>query len=220
MALLLAVTALSLTGCGSKKDAAPPTTSAAQQDNFVADLLGKGKKVEGMSYDYVLTSGETKMLGKVWMENSKIKTETEIEGHKMITFFDSNVFYTYDPVENVAIKISSEKGKKVDTPLDYSRDIDSVPDRLKVLEKNTQYEGVDCTLVTTTSPDGKEQSKIWLRRDYGVPVRVELSGADGVKTVMEYKNMKIGPQSPGIFKLPEGAMVTDMDEMMKQGSKQ
>jgi hypothetical protein len=33
---------------------------------------------------------------------------------------------------------------------------------------------------------------------------------------MEYKNLKVGPQSPGVFELPAGVKITDVNEMMKQ----
>lgn len=66
-----------------------------------------------------------------------------------------------------------------------------------------------------TSPDGKEQVKMWVHEEYGIPLRVEVTEADGSKSVLEYKNLKVGPQPADTFKLPAGVQVTDMGEMMK-----
>lgn len=70
-------------------------------------------------------------------------------------------------------------------------------------------------MIIVTGADGKEQSRMWVREGYGVPVRVEYTDAGGNKTVMEYKNLKVGPQPPETFKLPEGVQVHNLGEIMK-----
>ncbi|MBC7325977.1 MAG: hypothetical protein H5T99_11820 [Moorella sp. (in: Bacteria)] len=58
--------------------------------------------------------------------------------------------------------------------------------------------------------------RMWVREDYGLPVRVEVTSAAGGKTVMEYKNLRVGPLPPDTFKLPTGVEVTDINQLMKQ----
>lgn len=79
----------------------------------------------------------------------------------------------------------------------------------------TVYDGARCRVISIESADGKDKTKMWVREDYGIPVRVETSASDGTKTVMEYKNLKIGKQPADTFELPAGVVITDMGEMLK-----
>ncbi|MFZ5644433.1 MAG: LolA family protein [Bacillota bacterium] len=211
IALVIAAILMGPAGCGVEKK----TVTSEKSGDPISQLISRGKKVEGMSYDYVLSSKEGTMAGRVCITAGKIRTETEIEGHKMITIYDGETAYAYDLTQNFAMKVSPGKGKKVDTPQDYAARIDSIPNKVKVLEE-ANYEGVKCSVVQVSSPDGKEQTKMWISQDYGVPVKVELTGSDGSITIMEYKNLSLGPQPPELFKLPEGVIVTDMNDIIKQ----
>lgn len=219
MVLVLAM--LALAGCGGdKKEAASQQPSGKEApktsgEEKLADIFAKGKKVEGMSYDFTMTSKETKLSGKFWIQGSKMKTEMMAEGKKMITIFDGNTIYNYIPDQNMAMKMTPDKAKKNQTPLDYANDAESKGDKVKVLE-TTVYEGVKCKVVSIASADGKEQTKMWIREDYGIPVRVESTEPGGEKTVLEYKNLKVGPQPADTFNLPAGVQVQDLSEMMKQ----
>jgi len=223
LTLVLVLICFSFTGCGgSKKETQnksteSPAINQSTEKESDANLLGKGKKVKGMSYDYSLTIPEGKMMtGKVWMQDKKMKTESTIEGKIIITIFDgdTNTLYTYYPDQNIAMKLSApESDEKVSTPTDYTRDAD--PNEIKTLE-TTIYDGVKCRVMLIKSGEGKEQIKMWVREDYGIPVRVEATAPNGNKTVMEYKNLKVGPQPHDTFKLPPGVKITDMNETMKQ----
>jgi Outer membrane lipoprotein-sorting protein len=217
LALVLVLFCFSFTGCGGSEKETQNKSTESQVINqptekeSTANLLGKGKKVEGMSYDYSLTLSNGKMMtGKVWMQGKKMKTEGTVEGKKLITIYngDTNTIYTYYPDQNMAVKMSApESGEKSPTPTDYTRNAD--PDKIKTLE-TTMYDGVKCKVMLIESKEGKEEVKMWVREDYGIPVRVEATAPDGSKTVMEYKNLKVGPQSPGVFELPAGVKITDM----------
>lgn len=225
LAILLLVSAsLLLAGCGGeKKDTAGQAggqqpaakESSKKSEESVADLFAKGKKVEGMSYDFTIAAKDGNVSGKVWMAGSKVKTEMTAEGRKMITILDGDAAYTYVPEENMAMKIPLDKAKNFGNPMDYSREAESKPDKVKALETVT-YDGARCKVIQVTGPDGREQEKMWIREDYGIPVRVESAGPGGEKTVMEIKNLKVGGQPPETFKLPAGVQVQDLGEMMKQ----
>lgn len=144
-----------------------------------------------------------------------MKTEGTVEGKKLITIFDgdTNTVYTYYPDLNMAMKVSGTKiYEKAPTPTDYTRDAD--PDKIKTLETTT-YDGVKCKVMLIEREEGKEQVKMWVREDYGIPVLVEATAPDGSKTVMEYKNLKVGPQPSGVFELPAGVKITDVNEIIK-----
>jgi len=74
-------------------------------------------------------------------------------------------------------------------------------------------------VVVITTADGKEECKMWVREDYGIPIRVEADSQEG-KAVMEYKNLQIGPQPAEKFQLPAGVQVMDMTDMLNQFPKQ
>lgn len=222
MMVVFVLSFLVLTGCsGDKKET---TTVQAQSQKSAeqkagaetpAELFAKGKKAEGMSYDFTMSGTGVSMSGKYWIQGNKFKAEANMEGHKVVTIFDGEAFYTYNPDEKTAMKITPDKSKKSETPMDYVKDAESNPDRVKVVESVT-YDGTPCKVIIVTGADGKEQSKMWVREDYGIPVRVEYADVGGNKSVMEYKNLKIGPQPPDAFKLPAGVQVQDLGELMKQ----
>lgn len=224
--LIFIVSCLTLAGCGGskKEDSSQPAgqqtagkvNAQAEKDEPLTSLFAKGKKVEGISFDYSMTSKDVVMNGKMWIEGEKMKTETTIEGKKVVSIIDGNTSYTYYPDENTAMKMVFEKqdNKQSENPFDYSKDIDTAPDKYKVLEL-TVYDGIKCKVVAVTSADGKENVKMWVREDYGIPLRVETTVADGSKVVIEYKNMTIGKQPANTFQLPAGVAVTDMSQMLK-----
>jgi outer membrane lipoprotein-sorting protein len=95
----------------------------------------------------------------------------------------------------------------------YSKETDAA--KVKILETVT-YDGVSCKVVLMEEKKEQGQIKMWVREDYGIPLKVEVTEASIVKMVTDYKNMKVGPVPPEILELPKGVPVTDMSEMMKQ----
>ena len=217
MLLAFCVTVIFIAGCGGDNKEASNQSTTAQSDNggTVASLFAKGKVIEGMSYDYTVTSGAETFTGKFWMQGNKIKNEFSAGGQKMVMIFDGNAYYNYMPDENTAIKIASDTSKKIETPLEYTKEVDTQPDKYKIKEAVT-YDGMKCKLVVIIAPDGKEQMKMWVSEEYGIPVRVESGGVDGNKTVIEYKNIEINKISADTFKLPGGVEITDMGNVMQQ----
>lgn len=225
LVVFIVLSGFSLTGCGGgeKNSGSQPaqsqsTTTQPAKDESVASLFSKGKQIEGMSYDYTLTAKNNVMSGKVWMQGKKVKTEATVAGQKMFTIMDGDTMYTYNPAENTAIKISLKESQKdnkkpADTPSDYTEGMDM--STVSLLE-STIYDGVKCKVISVKEKDNKAQMKMWVREDYGIPIRVETTEPEGGTVVMEYKNLKVGSLSSDLFQLPAGMQVTDMSEMMKQ----
>lgn len=207
---------LALAGCGGKSQPANQSTGAqSAKEESVADIFAKGKNVEGMSYEYTLTSKDATMSGKVWMQGKMMKSETVIEDQKVISLIDgnTNTFITYNPNENTAMKITSPPTEQsAETPTDFTDDIDTT--KLKELETTT-YDGLKCKVIEVSEHEGKVVTKAWISVDYGIPLRIETTDPENGKTVMEYKSLKVGPIPAETFKLPAGVEVADMSELMK-----
>lgn len=211
-----------LAGCGGDKTSGQPATGQTSQSakaESISDILAKGEKFDGMSYEYTVTAADMTMNGKVWMQGKKMKTESAMGGQNVISFFDgdANTVVIYNPAEKTAMKMSAgqaeEQNAIAETPVDYTSEIDKTS--LKELE-TVVYEGVKCRVVEVGDKESKAVTKMWIREDYGFPMRIESTDPTGEKFVMEYKNMKIGSIAADVFQLPAGVQVTDMSEMMKQ----
>ncbi len=222
---------LGLAGCGGDKQentssGDSQSVSAGQkttQDNkkeSTADLFGKGQKIEGMTCDYVITSEDITAQGKMWVQGEKVKHETTAQGQKIIMIFDGNIFYSYNPDESMAIKFTNDDmqgdSKEIDTPLDFTEE---ASDELITELETVDYEGFRCRVLIVKEKGSKDEVKMWVREDCGIPVRVEATDANGIKTVMEYRNLKVGALPAGTFELPKGVQVQDISEMMSQMQK-
>ena len=146
-----------------------------------------------------------------------MRVENTFEGKKMITIVDGDTTYMYNPEENIAMKFSGKNlptgmEGKPENPSDYQDSM--VKDSLKSIE-TVVYEGVKCRVITYVDKEDGATAKMWLREDYGLPMKQEVVSKKGEKMTMEYKNMKIGAQSADLFKLPAGVKIQDMNEMMK-----
>ncbi|MEW6276750.1 MAG: hypothetical protein AB1556_16780 [Bacillota bacterium] len=223
---VLIMLCLLLAGCGAGRQSAgdqakdqPPVVEKGGQpgkEGSVAELFAKGRQVSGMSYEYILTTASGEMKGKVWLQGNRIKTDAAVAGQRMISFFDgeTNTIVTYYPDQNKAVKLSADRQPKtVLTPGEYAGGVD--PGKAKVLE-TVVYDGVRCRVLAIPGAGDKEEVRMWVREDYGLPVRVEVTSTAGGKTVMEYKNLQVGPLPPDTFKLPPGVEVTDINKMMER----
>ncbi|MFZ3132958.1 MAG: hypothetical protein WA125_18075 [Desulfosporosinus sp.] len=144
-----------------------------------------------------------------------MKFDVTVEGQNMIILIDGDSFIGYYPNENTALKLTMDKAKQSKTPNDFLEEANSQADMYKSLE-TTVYDGVKCRVISLSGSDGKDLKKMWVCEDYGIFVKVETVSPDGNKSVLEYKNMKVGPIPEAAFKLPDGVQVTDINELTKQ----
>ncbi|MGI6648875.1 MAG: LolA family protein [Bacillota bacterium] len=223
--LLIGLLSIALIGCGGgsqNTNSQPPNSSQpdTQQnappanDDSPISLLAKAKQIEGMSYDYTYKDKSNTINGKFWVQGHKTRMETTVEGQTVVTIYDGVTMYNYMAEEDMAIKITPDQSNLKETPLDYTEDIDTKPDKYKIVD-STVYDGVTCKVVVITTADGKEECKMWVREDYGIPIRIEVDSQEG-KAVMEFKNLQIGPQPAEKFQLPAGVQVMDMTNMLNQ----
>jgi len=222
--LVVVFSSLGLTGCGGDKQAntggdskSVSTEQKTTAKESATELLAKGKKIEGMTCDYVLTTEGTTMQGKMWVQSDKVKQETSVQGQSMMMLYDGTTFYMYNPAEKMAIKYTASDmqgdGEDVDTPLDFTEE---ASDQAVTELETVNYEGQKCRVLLVKEKDSEDEVKMWVREDYGIPVCVEATDASGAKTVIEYKNLEVGGIPASTFELPEGVQVQDMSEMMNQ----
>lgn len=202
----------SLAGCGGSRPASAPSAPAGGPS--AADLVNRGQQVRGMSFDFKQTvNGQVTASGKYAVDGDKFRIESTTGGMDSVIIYDGKVMYMYNPGQNTAYEVpAAPQGQKVETPLDYNRDFAKNVDNLKYLD-TVAYNGTQCKLYSL-SISGVGDEKVWFDAVYGLPVRIEAAGS-GNTTVVEYDNLKIGPQPPEAFQLPAGTRVGNLGDMTK-----
>ena len=174
-----------LGGCGGDKKAADkpaapaastPAKPAPAAEETIAAIMLKAKNAPGVSYDMVMTAPGFSNTSRLWSSKDKMRVENTFEGKKMITIVDGDITYMYNPEENVAMKFSGKNlpagmEGKPEHPSDYQDNM--VKDSLKSLE-TVVYEGVKCRVITFVDKEDGATAKMWLREDYGLPMKQEI----------------------------------------------
>jgi outer membrane lipoprotein-sorting protein len=144
---------------------------------------------------------------KQWVKEDKLKMEMTTEGVTTIMIFNGQDMYMYYPEENYAIKMTSEGDDTYDSALDET---EAMEDYDPVLVGSETVDGKDC-YVFEYSSDGAS-TKIWLWKQYGLPVKMTLTDSSGTTTML-YKNYSFNNIADSEFELPAGVEVMDMSDM-------
>lgn len=217
--ILITILTFSLAGCGSSQQTAPTGSGATQtnDDNAaVAGLIAKGKGLAEMSYEMTMTDSSANFQSKVWLKGTKMKTEATMNNQKMISIIDSEKkeVITYIPDQKTASKLKLEEyqGKDDTSPGEYLGMTDNK--QIKVTGTET-VNGMQCKVIEITA-DNTKVIKEWISIELGLPVKIEQE-IDGKKTVIDFKNYKVGSGtvSDDIFKLPSDVNVIDLNAMMQ-----
>ncbi|MHB0976485.1 MAG: LolA family protein [Candidatus Aquicultorales bacterium] len=214
VAFVLAL-AFSTVGC-QKAEQKPETNDEPKTTEKTSDtsakkeldgLFSKAKQVEGISAEYVVTTKQGGVSSKIWLMGSRVKTETDIGGKRMVALVDGDGgIYTYYPDEKIGTKLTSKAQVNLaETPLEAVEDLDTGGMKF---EKDEVVDGV-ATKVFGFVAVGM-QAKIWVREDIGLPVKIESIAKDGTTTVIEYKNVEIGPIADDVFTVPSDIQITDV----------
>ncbi|MGE5544328.1 MAG: hypothetical protein ACM3UW_05080 [Bacillota bacterium] len=214
--LLLALLMIFLaSGCGGgTKETGNQTGTPTNTDVDLAALLEKGKDLPGMSYDAVTTAaGMEPVTTKVWVKAGNMRVEMDIPegGGKMISIVNSSegFVYSYAADEQVATKMPLAQSEvDTTTPQDYSQSMK--PESMKYIKTET-LDGKECLVYEVTDQDNT--GKVWLWKDYGIPLRVEVTD-EGEEMVMEYKNVQVTELDDSLFELPAGIEVMDIGDFV------
>lgn len=198
-----------LPGCGGKKEApfAPKVEQTAGES--VETLFAKARGIKGMQYDMVMTvPGMPVHKAGMWFQDERMRMETSVEGRKTVMIYDKDVMYSYDVASNRAMMLRLDKNmadtsEKPEAPTKYT---EKPKEDWKIIGTET-VDGVKCKVIQGVDKEQGSKFKMWVREDYGLPMRMEIETKDGKQLVMEYKNMKIGPIADEIFKIPAGVQV-------------
>lgn len=207
----------SMTGCASKKpeDSTPAATNTPQTqsgDSRLDNLMKTAAQANQMSFDMVMTMSDAgaaiNTTGKMYVSDKKVRMEMEAMGMKMITITNAQgESYLYNPAEKTAMKMNVPQDS-ADLPNAWVKE-NSDTSGMKIVGEEKK-DGFDCLVVTTTQEG--ETAKMWLRKDIGMPVRVEQNTSQGT-VVVEYKNYQIGAQPDSLFEIPAGTAVKTMPVM-------
>lgn len=212
--VFLMMVSLSLTGCSKEspnsQTSAPVNTNQPGSNDELDGLLEAAGKTKDLSFDMLSTvtnAGQTiSMQGKYWLSGDKMRMEMEAEGMNAVTIInEKNEIWMYNPADKTAMKIP-----KVDTKDDFPNEwTEADRNNMKIVD-HEKVDGYDCTVVTIT--EGDDVSKMWLRKDIGLPVKMETKSPEG-DLLIEYKNYKLEKQSADLFELPADAQILNIPDM-------
>jgi len=216
------------TGCAPKAPTAPPAQEPAGEEGpgeetippeapgeeapSLSGVLDKAQGISSYSCEIEVTipQGET-ITAKTWWKGDKARWEGSFEGQDVVLLSDlaAHKAFVYMPAENIAFRI------------DYSSAEEAVGEPPQgQIEEMMEYQpetlgtevidGKEC-LVASYSRAG-EQIKIWVWLEHGLPIRTEITTAEGT-TVMKLTNIQIGGIPDSTFELPAGVEIMEMSGM-------
>jgi outer membrane lipoprotein-sorting protein len=136
------------------------------------------------------------------MKQNKMRTEVSAGGVTAILLIDhgAKTIYSYMPEANIAMKMDYAQQASQPVTEEVAPIIDYDPHNLGT----ESIDGVSCQ-VYEYSFDGYE-TKIWLWKDRGLPLKIEMTTAEG-KMTTEYRNYDFSDIPDSMFELPADAQV-------------
>mgnify|MGYP001027610257 CR=1 FL=1 len=187
--------------------------SPTNQESISA-LLVKANGITEISYDLIIVGGGISSESRVWLKETKMKTDTLMNGKRTYCLFDleKDEVISYLPGEEIATKqkICEYDGLDNITPMDF---LGYLSENDYKLTGTQTVNGMECEVISFSTEEGS--FKEWLSKDHGIVVKFEQN-LNGQTTTSEYKNIKIGAGSVpvGTFNLPEHIQVIDLNDIM------
>jgi outer membrane lipoprotein-sorting protein len=218
----LLVTIPVLAACGTTPTTTTPTTTTpttttttTEPGETLGGILERSAGISSVKYDIVITSpGKETQTIKVWVKGNKMrKEETTTQGETEIMLldidWDARTKYMYYPEqrEYLAVSVPYAPAKSA---MDEAQ---SIPDYAPTIIGHETLDGEACLVVKYTVVEYTAEvvtSKMWIWEQYGFPLRIETTTAEG-KTIVEYKNIEFGDIPDSTFELPEGVGILDWD---------
>ncbi|MEO5617550.1 MAG: hypothetical protein ABIS67_07240 [Candidatus Eisenbacteria bacterium] len=201
----------------------PPAATAAPATKKAPAGITGGLSLPGLpgyvmpdqySVDLVMTFEGKSMTMRRAIDGGSIRSEISAEGTEMVMLEraeDNGAVYNIMPSEKMMMKMTPSTmmppGEKQEAP---PADDAAAPKVEKLgVEK---LEGRSAVKYRMTAEG--HSALAWFEESTGAPLRMEAEGS-----VIEWKNMKPGPQPAKLFELPKDYQLIDMDEQMKQMQK-
>ncbi|UNC91028.1 LolA family protein [Candidatus Contubernalis alkaliaceticus] len=225
--LMLILVSIMVIGCGEKsqqevgEDAVGKPEQSIGEDKQEANGTGDPETLEEIFnsmqdpaevyYEMTMTgAGMENYFSKVWIKGEKVRTEGEMDWHKYIIIDDEDHYYTLDPEEKTALKMTHNWDDEMEegfTADEFMEDMDL--EGLEYLGKE-KYNGVMCYVIL--DKDDYVTMKIWIHGDYGIPMKIESTGDDPEDHfTMEVKNLKVGGISDDLFVVPADYEIFEMN---------
>jgi hypothetical protein len=202
-----AVTGTTPTSTSSTQTTTPPTTTSAAAGNSVSDILGKGTKIDTITYDLTMTvTGQAAITMTIYQKGNKMREEMTVGGIAAVVLIDGDAqtMYTYMPSLKMATKMTYDSGAII--PGAWETD-DAAMDYNPTIVDTESIDGKACTVITWDVP-GSGSAKEWVWTEKGFPLKMEMTYS-GVTTTMEYSNVDFSDIPDSTFELPADAQIID-----------
>jgi len=219
---IILVSAFALAGFGCESEPSSPTPGLEiGSETTLKEIIGSADRADEISYDMHITGPDgTKVVSVVYVDGTKMRQESEIEGRKMIVLGDSTAsMYAYYPDENSAMKIDMSDSEFADQVEDdpYAM-LEDVVGSVKVVGYET-IDGKKTVIVEYTLDETESDvtTKMWIWEKHGIPIKVVTTNAGYGTTTVEFRNIEIGNIDDSLFELPAGVNVVDLESMFQGG---
>lgn len=158
--------------------------------------------------DLVMSAKGQTFVMKRCVDGGRVRSEIEAEGQSMVMIElgdEKGTSYSLVPKEKMAIKQSAPA-------ITAPARADSIAPADVTIEflGEEKRDGTTARKYRITGGEGVVDA--WFDAASGAPLRMESPGDE--KTVIEWKNLEVGPQPGKLFEIPKDYRTIDMDAMM------
>jgi outer membrane lipoprotein-sorting protein len=222
------------TGCASQAPATPPPEEPAGEEGpggetippeapeepapgeeapSLAGVLEKAQGISSYSCDIEVTMPqEEPITAKTWWKGDKARWEGNFGGEEEVVMLmdrGAQQVLMYMPAEGMAFRMDYSSAEETvgETP---QAQIEEMMEYQPEIIGTEVIDGKECLVATYSKAE--EQVKIWVWVEHGLPIRTEITTAEGT-TVMKLTNIQIGGVDDSIFELPDEVEIMDMPGM-------
>jgi outer membrane lipoprotein-sorting protein len=221
------------TGCASEAPPAPPPQEPAGEEGpgeetlppeapeeeppgeeapSLAGVLEKAQGISSYSCDIEVTMPqEEPFTAQTWWKGDKARWEGNFEDQEVVMLMDQGAqeVLMYIPAEGMAFRMDLASAEETvgETP---QAQIEEMMEYQPEIIGTEVIDGKECLVATYSKAE--EQVKIWVWVEHGLPIRTEITTAEGT-TVMTLTNIQIGGVPDSIFELPEDVEIMEMPGM-------
>jgi outer membrane lipoprotein-sorting protein len=164
------------------------------------------------SYEQTTTGPgmESQQVSVVKIKDDKVRMEMDSSQGRGIAIIDGDTMYSYNPADNVAVKLNSPKSADMKVLSNYVKYLESINAKVVGSARLGPY---NCDIYEFVDPRINMPSKVWIWKAHNFPVKVEMDTPSGTMTTI-MKNVKVGiPIDDSEFRLPAGVKIMDAPGM-------
>lgn len=197
-----------------------PTPTPAPSGETVDEILSQAKSVTSVKYEVVRSfPGATVVPAlamtpmKVWAKGNKMRIETTYQGQTGVNILDADTktAYVYLPAENMAMKQPFPPPTTGDPALfalmHPADSMEWIADGKPLVTGSETVDGKECLVAEITTEQAKW--KVWIWKEYGIPIRMEAPNPHGGTIVTEWKNVEVVNIPDSMFELPSGVEIKE-----------